>query len=216
MMKKKASMEKMTPCDPCDLSNGYEELAERFMTLRNQDIGVATVREWSRTLASGSSVLDLGCGHGVPVSQALIEEGFAVFGIDASNKMISAFRARFPGAPTECAAVEESAFFSRQFDGAVAVGLMFLLTLDVQTLVIRKVAKALNPGGKFLFTSPKECCTWKDLQTGRESISPGAEAYYQILRAEGLAVVGEQVDGGNNHYYLASKPNHYHQPIGPL
>ena len=190
-----------------DRSNGYELVAERFMASRNQDMGVATVRDWSRTLPPGSSVLDLGCGYGAPVSQALIDEGFAVFGIDASAKMISAFRARFPVAHAECAAVEQSAFFSRQFDAAVAVGLMFLLPLEVQAVVIRKVAKALNPGGKFMFTSPKECCTWKDLQTGRESISPGAEAYHQILRAQGLVLDGEQIDEGNNHYYLASKPN---------
>jgi 2-polyprenyl-3-methyl-5-hydroxy-6-metoxy-1,4-benzoquinol methylase len=190
-----------------DRSNGYELVAERFMASRNQDMGVATVRDWSRTLPPGSSVLDLGCGHGVPVSQALIAEGFAVSGIDASAKMIAAFRERFPTAQAECVAVEESAFFSRQFDAVVAVGLMFLLPLDVQAVVIRKVAKALNPGGKFLFTSPKECCTWKDLQTGRESISPGAEAYHKILRAEGLVLDGEKIDGGNNHYYLTSKPN---------
>jgi cyclopropane fatty-acyl-phospholipid synthase-like methyltransferase len=197
-------MEKITPHDP---SNGYEEAAERYMASRNQDIGVATVRDWSRMLPPGSSILDLGCGYGAPVSQALLEEGFTVFGIDASAKMIAAFRARFPTAAAECAAVEQSAFFSRQFDAAVAVGLMFLLPLEVQTLVIGKVAKALNPGGKFMFTSPKECCTWKDLQTGRESISPGAEAYHQILRAQGLVLDGEQIDEGNNHYYLASKPN---------
>jgi 2-polyprenyl-3-methyl-5-hydroxy-6-metoxy-1,4-benzoquinol methylase len=196
-------MNKLAPHDP---SNGYEEVAESFMALRNQDIGVAIVREWSHTLPPGSSILDLGCGHGIPVSQALIEEGFAVFGIDASAKMIAAFDARFPQVQAECAAVEESGFFSRQFDGVAAVGLMFLLAVDVQTLVIRKVAQALHPGGKFLFTSPKECCTWKDLQTGRESISLGAEAYHQILRAEGLVLDGEQIDGGGNHYYLASKP----------
>jgi 2-polyprenyl-3-methyl-5-hydroxy-6-metoxy-1,4-benzoquinol methylase len=200
-------MEKITAPDP---SNGYEELAERYMALRNQDIGVATVREWCRALPPGSSILDLGCGHGVPVSQALIEEGFAVFGIDASAKMIAAFRERFPAAQAECAAVEESAFFSRQFDGAVAVGLMFLLPVDVQTLVIRKVASALNPGAKFLFTSPKECCTWKDLLTGRESVSPGAEAYRKTLRSEGLALLGEQVDAGSNHYYFVSKPRPIH------
>jgi SAM-dependent methyltransferase len=127
--------------------------------------------------------------------------------VDASAKMITAFRERFPSANAECAAVEESAFFSRQFDAVVAVGLMFLLRLDIQTLVIRKVATALNPGGKFLFTSPKECCTWNDLLTGRQSVSPGAEAYHQILRTEGLALLGEQVDAGGNHYFLVSKPH---------
>ena len=197
-------MEKTTSPDP---SNGYEAAAERYIMSRNQDIGVATLREWCRTLVPASSVLDLGCGFGVPVSQLLIDEGFDVYGVDASAKMISAFRQRFPYAHAECAAVEDSDFFSRRFDAVVAVGLMFLLPVDVQTVIIRKVAAALNTGGKFLFTSPKECCTWKDLLTARESVSPGADAYYQILGAQGLILDGERVDGGRNHYYLVSKPD---------
>jgi len=191
---------------PQDKSNGYEEAAELFMSSRNPGIGAATVREWSQALPLGSSVLDLGCGHGVPISQALIEVGLNIYGVDASAKLIAAFRERFSHAHAECAAVEDSEFFGRTFDGVVAWGLMFLLPADVQGAVIRKVAGALDPGGKFLFTSPKETVTWLDALTGRESISLGAESYQQILRAEGLVLVGEQSDEGNNHYYLVSKP----------
>src|SRR6266436_2802616 len=80
---------------PCDEANGYEKVAEAFMSARNPQIGAVTVREWSRTLAPRSAVLDLGCGHGIPVSQALIEKGFTVYGLDASPKLIAAFRKRF-------------------------------------------------------------------------------------------------------------------------
>jgi 2-polyprenyl-3-methyl-5-hydroxy-6-metoxy-1,4-benzoquinol methylase len=110
-----------------DKSNGYEQVAETFIAQRNASIGASTVRHWSRMLPRGSSVLDLGCGHGVPISQALIDEGFAVYGVDASVKMIAAFHRRFPLAYAECAAVEDSQVFARRFDGAVAWGLLFLL-----------------------------------------------------------------------------------------
>jgi len=131
---------------PQDKSNGYEEAAEVFMSSRNPCIGAATVREWSQTLAPGSSILDLGCGNGVPISQVLIEVGLTVYGVDASAKLIAAFRKRFPHAHAECSAVEDSEFFRRTFDGVVAWGLMFLLPADVQGAVIRKVAGALNSG----------------------------------------------------------------------
>ena len=88
--------------------------------------------DWSQTLPSGARVLDLGCGTGSPISQALIERGFNVYGVDASPMMVAAFRARFPGVPVECAAVEDSDFFSRTFDGVVAWGLFFLLDVEVQ------------------------------------------------------------------------------------
>jgi SAM-dependent methyltransferase len=191
---------------PPDPSNGYEEIAERFMLSRNVLIGAATVREWSKRLPRGASVLDLGCGHGIPISQALLQEGFVLYGVDASPKMIAAFRAHFPQALAECVAVENSDFFGRTFDGVVAWGLLFLLPPDAQVKLIRKVGQGLRSGGHFLFTSPREAVTWNDVQTGRESISLGFQGYEQILQAVGLVLVGEACDEGDNHYYFVSKP----------
>lgn len=191
---------------PQDKSNGYEEIAYGFIRRRNPRIGVATVRKWSQTLARGAAMLDLGCGHGVPISQALIEDGFALYGIDASARLIAAFRERFPNAQAECAAVEDSEFFGRTFDGIIAWGLLFLLARDVQATVIHRVAAALSSGGRFLSTSPREAVTWTDVLTERESVSLGAEAYQKILRAEGLILTGEDSDEAENHYYFASRP----------
>jgi 2-polyprenyl-3-methyl-5-hydroxy-6-metoxy-1,4-benzoquinol methylase len=103
-----------------DKSNGYEGLAETFMKVRDTWIGLSTVRQWSQLLPRGCAILELGCGHGV-VSQVLMDEGFELFGIDASAQMIEAFRKRFPDAHTECSAVEDSEFFGRTFHGVVAV-----------------------------------------------------------------------------------------------
>ena len=190
---------------PQDKSNGYEDVAETFMRVRDRHIGLATVQKWGKTLPPGASILDLGCGHGVPIAEALINDGFAVYGIDASEKMIGAFRTRFPGVLAENSAAEESKFFSRTFDGVVAWGLMFLLAADVQAALIGKVARALKPTGKFLFTAPQEARNWLDVLTGLASTSLGADSYRRILRAEGLILTGEEFDEGDNHYYLASK-----------
>ena len=188
-----------------DSSNGYEDLALEFMSRRSSTIGASTVREWARTLTPGSSILELGCGHGVPISQALIQEGLAVYGVDASPTLLAAHRERFPAVHTACESVEDSAFFGRSFDGAVAWGLMFLLPPGTQSTLIRKVAGALNPRGAFLFTSPRQVCAWADSLTGRESTSLGADEYRRILADAGLSLVGEQLDEGDNHYYCASK-----------
>jgi SAM-dependent methyltransferase len=196
----------MTDSAPQDKSNGYEQLAETFIRARDRRIGEAKVREWSKQLPAGCSILDLGCGHGVPIAEALINEGFAVYGVDASPRLINAFRGRFPKAQAECSAVEDSEFFHRTFDGVIAWGLIFLLSADVQAVVIGRVARALRPGGRFLFTSPREPVTWLDALTERMSISLGVEKYEQILRAEGLTLVGESSDEGDNHYYFALKP----------
>ena len=164
-------------------------------------IGVATVRMWARLLPRGGAILDLGCGSGEPISTALNNEGFLVYGIDASTSLTAAFRRRLPHAHVTCEAIEDSRLFGRTFDGVIAVGLMFLLPAEVQRDLIRKVAVALNPDGRFLFTSPLQVCAWTDVLTGQESHSLGADEYKAAFSEAGLMVIGEYEDEGKNHYY---------------
>lgn len=191
-----------------DKSNGYEEVASAFIAGRGRNssgVGASVVADWSQTLPSGAPVLDLGCGTGVPISQALIERGFKVHGVDASPTILAAFRARFPKVPVECAAVEDSDFFARTFDGVVAWGLVFLLDAEVQRRLIKKVAEVLQSGGRLLFTAPYESGSWPDVMTGRSQFSLGCEEYRKALEAEGMLLVGTHRDEGENHYYLAQK-----------
>lgn len=178
------------------------------MSIRSRsNTGVATVRDWAKSLSPGGAVLDVGCGHGTPISETLMGEGFTVYGIDASPGMVAAFRARFPNAPVECGAIEDSRLFGRRFDGVIAWGLMFLLAPDVQAALIHKVALALKPGGGFLFTAPHQACEWLDNLTGQKSVSLGSDTYRKIVASEGLAPVGEDEDEGRNHYYFVCKPD---------
>ena len=191
-----------------DKSNGYEAVAAAFIAGRGSDIletGASDVADWSRCLPSGATVLDLGCGTGVPISQALLERGFRVYGVDASPTMVAAFRARFPTVPVECGAVEESDFFDRTFDAVVARGLFFLLDAEGQGRLVAKVAGVLPRGGKFLFTAPSERGSWADAMTGRTSISLGYQSYRNALEAEGMSLVGTSRDSAHNHYYFAQK-----------
>jgi SAM-dependent methyltransferase len=188
-----------------DKSNGYEEIAAIFISGRGRNhsgVGASVVTDWSQKLPDRATVLDLGCRNGVPISQALIERGFNV---DASARMVAAFRATFPTVPVECAAVEDSDFFGRTFDGLVAWGLFFLLDAEVQRRLIAKVAAVLPSGGRLLFTAPSQSCSWADAMTGRTSISLGYEAYRKALEAEGMSLVGTRLDEGENHYYFAQK-----------
>jgi SAM-dependent methyltransferase len=197
----------MTTSIDRDWSNGYEAVASQFMANREHaGIGVDTVRTWARSLTPGASVLDLGCGHGKPIAAALIADGFVVYGVDASPSLTRAFHSSFPLAQVACEAVEESSFFDRTFDAVIAVGLMFLLNADAQERLIDRVARTLNSNGRFLFTAPAEACAWKDVLTGRDSLSLGAPVYKDLLSNAQLALLGEYTDEGGNRYYDSCKP----------
>jgi 2-polyprenyl-3-methyl-5-hydroxy-6-metoxy-1,4-benzoquinol methylase len=79
-------------------SNGYEEVASAFIAGRGRNssgVGASVVAEWSQMLPGRATILDLGCGPGIPISQTLIERGFNVYGVDASPAMVAAFRPAF-------------------------------------------------------------------------------------------------------------------------
>jgi SAM-dependent methyltransferase len=187
-----------------DHANGYEEHAEAFMRCRHPHIGQSVAREWARKFRRGATVLELGCGDGV-ISEVLVDAGLTLYAVDASPTLLRAFRERLPGVETECGAAEESSYFERTFDGVIAVGLIFLLPEDSQRTVLSKVSNVLKGGGRFLFTAPRQACTWVDVLTKGESRSLGVEVYDGLLRALGFEVSSGRVDEGENHYFFATK-----------
>ncbi len=194
-----------------DRSNGYESVAAEFIARRGDSrtrsnaIGVKVVRRWAKTLRPGSSVIDVGCGPGFPITVILVEEGLQVFGVDGAPSFVAAFQRNLPGTPIVCESVLDSSFFDRTFDAVLSIGLMFLLKAEEQHRLIQRFADILKPGGRLLFTSTATPHVWNDVMTGMESISLGAEEYLRQLSAVGLSVTSEYEDEGENHYFDAVK-----------
>jgi SAM-dependent methyltransferase len=190
-----------------DPSSGYEAVAQAFLAHRGRvpstGIGASEVRQWARKLPPGSSVIDLGCGPGFPLTAVLVEEGLDVFGLDASPTLVAAFQRNLPGIPVLCEAVQDSAMFNRTFDAALAWGLIFLLQVEDQRRLVQRLGEILVPGGRLLFTAPARRGTWTDVMTSLESVSLGAEQYRELLGNAGLAVSNEYEDEGENHYFDA-------------
>ena len=194
-----------------DRSNGYEAVSEEFLARRGNSrtrsiaIGVKEVRKWAKTLPRGSSVIDLGCGPGFPITVVLVEEGLQVFGVDAAPSFVAAFQRNLPGTPVVCESVLESRCFDRTFDAVLSIGMMFLLKAEEQHRLIRRFAEILAPGGRLLFTSSAKPAVWNDVMTGVESVSLGAEEYKKLLGTAGISVIEEYEDIGENHYFDAFK-----------
>jgi len=162
---------------------------------------VTTVRAWARSLPKGAAVIDLGCGPGIPITEALVAEGLQVFGVDAAPSFVQVFQRNLPNTPVACESVQESRFFNRTFDGVLCWGLMFLLSPEDQHQLIRKIASILVPGGRLLFTSPSQPVSWNDAMTGLASRSLGADEYRRQLDIVGLSLLDEFEDEGGNYYF---------------
>ena len=195
-----------------DRSNGYEAVASIYIAGRGtracvgDSVGAAVVKAWAATFPAGTAVLDFGSGPGEPGTRILQEAGLTTCAVDASPSMVAAFRQRFPGVPIECNTAEASDYFNRTYTGVLAWGLLFLLPPAAQALVIAKVARVLEPGGRFLFTAPREPLEWLDAMTDHPSYALGEHTYGRLLHDTGLTWVTSAVDEGGNHYYFVEKP----------
>ena len=77
----------------------YNLIADWYGTDRGRTVGVAEALAVAARLPAGSCILDIGCGNGVPITEALVKAGHRVVGLDTSTGMLARFRVNLPGTP---------------------------------------------------------------------------------------------------------------------
>lgn len=171
--------------------NEYDLLADWYNENRDPEIGVQVVADFVADLPAGASILDLGCGNGVPITRYLHEQGFDCYGIDSSAKMVAKFKTNLPDVPVECADLFESDWFDRQFDAIIAYGVMFHFPPDEQKALIAKVSEHLVEGGRFLFNSGNESGETTSVMDGVEvkHWSMSEVEYYETLKTNILTLI---------------------------
>jgi SAM-dependent methyltransferase len=103
-------------------------------------------------LPAGTTVLDLGCGGGVPVALHMAAKGFHVTGVDSSPTLISFCRTRMPDqewivADMRCLAL------GRRFGGILAWDSFFHLKHDDQRHMFRIFAAHCAASGILIFNA---------------------------------------------------------------
>jgi SAM-dependent methyltransferase len=189
-----------------DAASAYEQHACHFLRERDKSaIGAHVAARWARTLARGADVIEIASGGGYPVTRELEAAGLRLWAVDGSPTLVAKFQSRFPGIPVQCARVQDTDFFGRDYDGAIAIGLLFLLPEPDQAALVARIAEILVRGGRFLFTAPIEIGNWLDLTTGLECQSLGRDRYEELLANACFRLIATYEDEGANTYYDAEK-----------
>ncbi|MFG2512560.1 class I SAM-dependent methyltransferase [Streptomyces sp. NPDC048584] len=105
-----------------------------------------------RQIPAGGTVLDLGCGGGVPVARTLAAAGYRVTGIDISEVQIRRARERVPHAEFIRGDATAVSFGAASFDAVVSFFALIQIPLAEQPPLLRKTAGWLRPGGCFVAT----------------------------------------------------------------
>ena len=188
----------------------YDLIAEWYASERVDQTGVAEAMALVQSLPRGASVLDIGCGNGIPITRALLSAGYRIVGIDSSSEMLARFRDNCPGTPSVRGVVESCPFADAIFDAAVAWGVMFHLNQDEQLKAIESISRVLKKGAPFLFTSGDEDGNSDDFVGTMNGVtfhyySFSSDNYRRVLDERGFRLVDVNADSGKNTYYLAHK-----------
>jgi SAM-dependent methyltransferase len=111
----------------------------------------AWLAELMPLLNDGDTVLDLGCGCGVPAT-AILAGRYAVTGVDLSPVQIERARRLVPAAQFDCADMSTVDFPAQAFDAVVSFFAIIHVPVEEQPAIFRKLYGWLRPGGYLLAT----------------------------------------------------------------
>ncbi|HEY9282835.1 MAG TPA: class I SAM-dependent methyltransferase [Pyrinomonadaceae bacterium] len=138
---------------PTETGRLYDRIASWWDSREGESTaGVRFVRAAVGHCANKGNALDVGCGSGGRIIDALLDAGFRVTGIDVSGAMLGYARRRHPGARFIAGDICEWGPADR-YDLIVAWDSIFHVPHAEQRRVVAKLCDALAGGGVLLFTA---------------------------------------------------------------
>jgi len=206
----------LDPISPDEIGRRYNQIAHLFEQKRSLTIGTDYANKFLHLLFSHSqrpdscTILDIGCGTGIPLTRLLASSGAQVIGLDISSKMIEKARANVPNASFIVGDIV-TIRFETKFEGMFAWDSLFHLPLARQEEVIRKIVGWLDTNGVFLFTAGGN---YGELVSEMFGVtfyysSLSAEQYENILSEENCRVIIHEIDdpGSAGHRVICCRKN---------
>jgi cyclopropane fatty-acyl-phospholipid synthase-like methyltransferase len=186
----------------------YDLIADWYGSDRGR-VGVAEALAMAAKLQPSSRILDVGCGNGLPITEALVKAGYCVTGLDSSAEMLARFRRNLPNTSACLGDVRFLPFADGCFEAAVSWGMMFHLPPADQAASFASVSRVLKTGGLFLFTAA-------EIEDADEAGITGTmngvtfryyavHNYRKLVADHDLELIDVQDDPGVATYYLGCK-----------
>lgn len=136
------------------VESGYDRMAEAYLSTKNPEdpTTLLALEELADGLPPTATILDLGCGAGVPATRWLSERGYAVTGVDFSAKQLDLARRLVPGAAFIRADMTELDFPPGTFDAVVALHSIIHVPREEHPALLAQIHHWLKPGGILLAT----------------------------------------------------------------
>lgn len=140
-----------------DIKKAYDNVANTYLdwTQPTHTTRLTYLQTMLKSMDPTKSILELGCGAGVPCTQLLAAHGYKVTANDISSSQITLARERLPHSVTLIEGDMMGLEFGQQFDAVLAMYSIFHLPRDEQSVMLRRIFGWLKPGGRLLANFPE-------------------------------------------------------------
>jgi 2-polyprenyl-3-methyl-5-hydroxy-6-metoxy-1,4-benzoquinol methylase len=185
--------------DPKDIvRRGYDALSYLYRGDTEEPEHYATwLTQLRERVPAGGTILDLGCGCGVPLARDLAASGYEVTGVDLSDVQVERARQLVPAASFLRADATQVQLLASSFDAVVSLYALIHMPLDEQPSLLGRIGRWLRPGGWFLATTGQRAWTGtEDGWLGGEApmwwSHADAATYREWIEQAGLSVVDQE------------------------
>lgn len=187
----------------------YESLGKKYLEHRSLLKSDAYVRAFSKKLRKNATVLDVGCGVGVPVDDILTKDGHEVVGLDLSPSLISLARKIVPAASYQVSDMRSLARGEYKVDGVVCLYAIFHIPRSEHQKMIETFASFLPSGGWMLISLGDRAFEGMHEMYGVTSYSSqwGSVENRRIVEAAGFKIQIEEfaMSNGERHQMILAK-----------
>ncbi len=186
------------------VKQGYEKAAENYLSQRDQFQNEKYLEKLIKLLNPKATILDIGCGAGIPIDKYLIDKGFKVIGIDFSEKQIELAKQNIPQGQFEVKDMMKLKDNEYKVDAVVSFYAIFHTPRETHQELFRKINSFLPKGGYFLGTMGSS--DWE----GSEEFHGvkmwwshyNAEKSIEIIKNAGFEIVFEEIDSTKGERHL--------------
>jgi len=197
------------------VKDGYNAIADQYLASRmKKSADMALLNDFIQRLPVKASVLDAGCGSGVPVVQTLSKH-FAVTGVDFSEKQIELAKLNVSDATFICQDMTQLDFPAKTFEGICSFYAIIHIPRKEHRGVLENFYRMLKPNGVALL-----CLGADDLSDDTHSFHGSkmfwshydSDTYLSILPEIGFdillsRIVPDETYDGEHLFVMAQKGN---------
>ncbi|MFH2085214.1 MAG: class I SAM-dependent methyltransferase [bacterium] len=186
--------------------DGYNRIARQYLNDRARLKSDKYVRQLLKYLPKNSTILDLGCGAGVPVDEILLKAGHQIIGIDISSEQIKLTRKKCPGGDFIVGDIRNLKGEEYKVQAVVSFYTLFHIPRNEHQKMLKIFANYLDKNGMLLITMGDREFEGKHVLHGEPMWSSqyGTVKNRRMVEAAGFRILLDEIDssGGERHQVI--------------